>query len=132
AEAVEKAKRDLDFLRLDAEAFGRSIAKSVDYAVMEKTTRAAVVPSDFAWSDIGAWNAIWELAEKDATGNAAQGDAVFLDAQDCYVHAPEVLTAVVGVKDVVVVTSRDAVLVADRSRSEDVKELVAQLTEAGR
>ncbi|MBP0574865.1 mannose-1-phosphate guanylyltransferase/mannose-6-phosphate isomerase, partial [Mycobacterium tuberculosis] len=64
AEAVEKAKRDLDFLRLDAEAFGRSIAKSVDYAVMEKTTRAAVVPSDFAWSDIGAWNAIWELAEK--------------------------------------------------------------------
>lgn len=131
-EAVEKAKKDLDFLRLDAEAFGRSIAKSVDYAVMEKTTRAAVVPSDFAWSDIGAWNAIWELAAKDAGGNAAQGDAVFLDCSDSYVHSPEVLTAVVGLKDVVVVTSRDAVLVADRSRSEDVKKLVATLSKSGR
>lgn len=131
-DAVEKAKKDLDFLRLDAEAFGRSIAKSVDYAVMEKTTRAAVVPSDFAWSDIGAWNAIWELAAKDESGNGAQGDAVFLDCSDSYVHSPDVLTAVVGLKDVVVVTSRDAVLVADRSRSEDVKKLVATLSKGGR
>lgn len=131
-EAVEKAKRDLDFLRLDAEAFGRSIAKSVDYAVMEKTTRAAVVPSDFAWSDIGAWNAIWELAAKDEDGNAAHGDAMFLDCADSYVHSPDLLTAVVGLKNVVVVTSRDAVLVADRTRAEDIKKLVGQLTKAGR
>lgn len=131
-EAVEKAKRDLDFLRLDEAAFGRSISKSVDYAVMEKTTRAAVVPSDFAWSDIGAWNAIWELATKDADGNAGQGDAVFYASQNCYVHAPDVLTAVVGLKDVVVVTTRDAVLVADRARSEDVKKLVAELSKSGR
>jgi mannose-1-phosphate guanylyltransferase/mannose-6-phosphate isomerase len=131
-EAVDKARTDLDFLRLDETAFGRSVAKSVDYAVMEKTTRAAVVPSDFAWSDIGAWNAIWELAAKDGDGNAAQGDAVFVDCADSYVHAPDVLTAVVGLENVVVVTTRDAVLVADRRRSEDVKALVARLTKDGR
>jgi mannose-1-phosphate guanylyltransferase/mannose-6-phosphate isomerase len=131
-EAVDKAKRDLDFLRLDAEAFGRSVAKSVDYAVMEKTALAAVVPSDFAWSDIGAWNAIWELAEKDDNGNAANGDATFLDSRNSYVHSPDILTTVVGLEDVVVVTARDAVLVVNRNRTEDVKKLVAELTKAGR
>lgn len=131
-EAVDKAKRDLDFLRLDAEAFGRSVAKSVDYAVMEKTALAAVVPSDFAWSDIGAWNAIWELAEKDGSGNASNGDATFYDSRNSYVHSPDVLTTVVGLEDVVVVTARDAVLVVNRNRTEDVKKLVAELTKAGR
>ncbi|MCE1235133.1 MAG: mannose-1-phosphate guanylyltransferase/mannose-6-phosphate isomerase [Hyphomicrobiales bacterium] len=132
AEAVEKAARDLDFLRLDSEAFGRAVAKSVDYAVMEKTARAAVVPSDFAWSDVGAWNAIWDLAEKDADGNAARGDAAFLDAKNCYVHSPGRLTTVVGLDDVVVVTTRDAVLVVDRAQAEKVKGLVARLTASGR
>ncbi len=132
AEAVEKAARDLDFLRLDPEAFGRAVSKSVDYAVMEKTARAAVVPSDFAWSDVGAWNAIWDLAEKDADGNAARGEAAFLDAENCYVHSPGRLTTVVGLRDVVVVTTRDAVLVVDRAQAEKVKALVARLTAAGR
>jgi mannose-1-phosphate guanylyltransferase / mannose-6-phosphate isomerase len=132
AEAVDKAARDLDFLRLDAEAFGRAVSKSVDYAVMEKTSLAAVVPSDFAWSDVGAWNALWDLAEKDADGNAARGDAAFLDAENCYVHSPNRLTAVVGLKDVVVVTTRDAVLVVDRAQAEKVKGLVARLTASGR
>jgi mannose-1-phosphate guanylyltransferase/mannose-6-phosphate isomerase len=132
AEAVDKAARDLDFLRLDADAFGRAVSKSVDYAVMEKTAHAAVVPSDFAWSDVGAWNAIWDLAEKDADGNAARGEAAFLDAEDCYVHSPGRLTTVVGLKDVVVVTTRDAVLVVDRAQAEKVKALVARLTAAGR
>ena len=132
AEAVEKAARDLDFLRLDSDAFGKAVAKSVDYAVMEKTAHAALVPSDFAWSDVGAWNALWDLAEKDAAGNAAQGDAAFLDAENCYVHSPGRLTSVVGVKDVVVVTTRDAVLVVDRNQTEKVKGLVARLTASGR
>jgi len=132
AEAVAKAARDLDFLRLDPEAFGRAVAKSVDYAVMEKTAHAAVVPSDFAWSDVGAWNAIWDLAAKDADGNAAKGDAAFLDAKDCYVHSPGRLTTVIGLDDVVVVTTRDAVLVVDRAQAEKVKGLVARLTAAGR
>ncbi len=132
AEAVEKAVRDLDFLRVDAEAFGRAVSKSVDYAVMEKTAHAAVVPSDFAWSDVGAWNALWDLAEKDDAGNGSHGDAVFLDAESCYVHSPDRLTSVVGLKDVVVVTTRDAVLVVDRAQAEKVKGLVARLTAAGR
>jgi mannose-1-phosphate guanylyltransferase/mannose-6-phosphate isomerase len=132
AEAVEKATKDLDFLRLDAEAFGRAVAKSVDYAVMEKTAHAAVVPSDFAWSDVGAWDAIWDLASKDANGNGARGEAAFLDAKNCYVHSPGRLTTVVGLDDVVVVTTRDAVLVVDRAQAEKVKGLVARLTASGR
>ena len=132
AEAVANASRDLDFLRLDPDAFGRAVAKSVDYAVMEKTAHAAVVPSDFAWSDVGAWNAIWDLAAKDADGNAARGDAAFLDSSNCYVHSPDRLTTVVGLKDVVVVTTRDAVLVVDRAQAEKVKGLVARLTASGR
>ena len=132
ADAVKRAARDLDFLRLDAEAFGRAVAKSVDYAVMEKTAAAAVVPSDFRWSDVGAWSALWDLADKDDAGNAAHGDAAFLDATDCYVHSPDRLTAVVGVEDVVVVTTRDAVLVVARDQTEKVKGLVARLTAAGR
>ncbi|MDR3495060.1 MAG: mannose-1-phosphate guanylyltransferase/mannose-6-phosphate isomerase [Ancalomicrobiaceae bacterium] len=125
--AVTAAKRDLDFIRLDEAAFAEAESKSVDYAVMEKSQLASVVPSDFQWSDIGAWSAIWDLAEKDASGNAARGDAAFFDTTSSYVHSPDVLTALVGVKDLVVVATRDAVLVADRTRSEDVKKLVAQL-----
>ena len=132
AEAVTKAARDLDFLRLDPEAFGKAVAKSVDYAVMEKTARAAVVPSDFSWSDVGAWGAIWDLSVKDAAGNAAKGDAAFLDAHNCYVHSPERLTSVVGLDDVVVVSTRDAVLVIAREQAEKVKGLVARLTASGR
>lgn len=131
-EAVAAAHRDLDFLRLDAAAFGLAVAKSVDYAVMEKTALAAVVPSDFSWSDVGAWGAIWELAEKDADGNAAHGDAAFLDARNSYVHSPDRLTAVVGLDDVVVVTTRDAVLVVAREQAEKVKAMVGRLTAAGR
>ena len=108
------------------------MAKSVDYAVMEKTALAAVVPSDFAWSDVGAWSALWDLAEKDDNGNASQGDAAFLDAKNCYVHSPDRLTTVVGLEDVVVVTTRDAVLVVDRHQTEKVKGLVARLTASGR
>ena len=132
AEAVAGAARDLDFLRLAPEAFAAAVPKSVDYAVMEKTGLAAVVPSDFAWSDVGAWGAIWDLAEKDGFGNAAQGDAAFLDAANCYVHSPERLTAVVGVDDLVVVTTRDAVLVVGREQAEKVKGLVALLGANGR
>ncbi len=132
AEAVDKATKDLDFLRLEPEAFGRAVAKSVDYAVMEKTAHAAVVPSDFAWSDVGAWDAIWDLAVKDANGNGSRGEAAFLDAKNCYVHSPGRLTTVVGLDDVVVVTTRDAVLVVDRAQAEKVKGLVARLTASGR
>lgn len=130
-DAVAKAARDLDFLRLDREAFGKATAKSVDYAVMEKTDRAAVVPSGFAWSDIGSWGSIWELQPKDEAGNAAEGQAMFLGARNAYVHSPDVLTAVIGLDDVVVVTTSDAVLVAARDKAEEVKTVVQRLNAAG-
>ncbi|MEJ1157936.1 mannose-1-phosphate guanylyltransferase/mannose-6-phosphate isomerase [Prosthecomicrobium sp. N25] len=126
-EAVAGAARDLDFLRLEPAAFARSVAKSVDYAVMEKTERAAVVPSDFGWSDIGSWSSLWDLAAKDADGNAAVGEAVFVGARNCYVSSPDMLTAVIGLEDTVVVTTKDAVLVSARGRAEEVKTVVARL-----
>jgi mannose-1-phosphate guanylyltransferase/mannose-6-phosphate isomerase len=132
ADAVRNATRDLDFLRLAPDDFARATPKSVDYAVMEKSELAAVVPSTFHWSDIGAWNAIWELAEKDANGNAGLGDAVFFKATNSYVNSPDILTALIGVDNLVVVTTRDAVLVASKDRSEDVKALVTQLSQKNR
>jgi mannose-1-phosphate guanylyltransferase/mannose-6-phosphate isomerase len=130
--SVAGATRDLDFLRLEPETFLSTRADSIDFAVMEKTSLAAVVPSDFPWSDIGAWSAVWELAAKDADGNASFGDAVFHESEGSYVHSPHVLTAVIGLRDVVVVTTRDAVMVVDKARSEEVKKLVARLSGMGR
>lgn len=130
--SVEAVRRDLDFLRLDPETFAQAAAKSVDYAVMEKSAHAAVVPSTFVWSDIGAWESLWDLAEKDAHGNAMHGDAVLLHSSNSYVHSPDILTTVIGLDNVVVVATRDAVLVAAKDKSEDVRKLVAQLNAAGR
>lgn len=131
ARSVSQATRDLDFLRLDEASFAMARATSVDYAVMEKTGRAAVVPSDFTWSDIGSWAAVWKLADKSQDGNASVGRAVFHDSANSYVHSPGSLTTVLGLDDVVVVVLRDTVLVAARERSEDVKALVTGLAEAG-
>jgi mannose-1-phosphate guanylyltransferase/mannose-6-phosphate isomerase len=127
AAAVAAAEPDLGFLRLDAEAFARAPQTSIDYAVMERTDRAAVVAGGFRWSDIGNWAAIFDVAERDAAGNATRGPAVAFDAQDCLIYAEEVLTAVVGVKDLMVVASPDAMLVLPRERAEAVKDLVAAL-----
>jgi mannose-1-phosphate guanylyltransferase / mannose-6-phosphate isomerase len=128
--AVEAAASDLGFVRLDAEAFGRAPQTSIDYALMERTDRAAVVEGRFRWSDIGNWSAIFDIAERDAAGNATHGPAVMVDARDCLVHSEEVLTAVVGAKGLVVVASPDAVLVVPRERAEGVKDLVAALKQA--
>jgi mannose-1-phosphate guanylyltransferase/mannose-6-phosphate isomerase len=130
--AVAQAQSDLGFVRLDADAFARAPQTSIDYALMERTDRAAVVEGRFRWSDIGNWAAIFDIAERDAAGNVRQGPAVTLDAQDCLIHADGVLTAVVGAKDLMVVASPDAVLVVPRERAEAVKELVAALKQAGR
>ncbi|HRK23374.1 MAG TPA: mannose-1-phosphate guanylyltransferase/mannose-6-phosphate isomerase [Beijerinckiaceae bacterium] len=131
-ESVAAASRDLDFLRLSEPAFTRARATSVDYAVMEKTALSAVVPSDFRWSDIGSWAAVADMAEKDAAGNSAHGDAMFENARNCYIYSPDTLTSVVGLDNVVVVATRDAILVTDRSNAEDVKKLVGRLSSAGR
>jgi mannose-1-phosphate guanylyltransferase/mannose-6-phosphate isomerase len=130
--AVARATTDLGFVRLDGEAFARAPQTSIDYAVMERTDRAAVVEGRFRWSDIGNWSAVLDIAAHDAAGNATHGPAVALDARDCLIHADEVLTTVVGAKDMMVVASPDAVLVVPRERAEEVKELVAALKQAAR
>ena len=126
--AVGGMTKDLDFLRLPAEAFGQAPKKSIDYAVMERTERAAVVPLDCGWSDVGSWSAVWEVLGHDADGNSTTGPAVFVDSRNSLAHADEaILTAVVGLDNVVVVTTPDAVLVTSRDKAEQVKGLVEQL-----
>jgi mannose-1-phosphate guanylyltransferase/mannose-6-phosphate isomerase len=125
--AVAQASTDLGFLRLQPEAFARAPQKSIDYAVMEKTDRAAVVAGDFRWSDIGSWDALFDITPHDAADNVVQGPAVTMDASGCVVHSDGQLVTMVGVKDLVVVSTSDAVMVVPRARSQEVKELVAKL-----
>jgi mannose-1-phosphate guanylyltransferase/mannose-6-phosphate isomerase len=130
--ALEHATRDLDFVRLDATAFGQAPKTSIDYAVMERTELAGVLPVSFAWSDVGTWDAVWGVLARDAQGNAVRGRVALLETTNSLVHSEgEGLTTVVGLDDVVVVTTPDAVLVASKARSGQVKELVAQLRAAG-
>ena len=125
--AVERAAADLDFIRLDPASFAAAPRTSIDYAVMERTDKAGVLPVSFAWSDIGTWGALWDASARDADGNALRGSAEVVDTRNSFVHSDGMLTAVVGLDDVVVVATRDAVLVTSRERSDSVKHLVAQL-----
>jgi len=127
ASAVSKAGRDLSFVTLDPDAFAAAKAISIDYAVMEKTAHAAVVPVACGWSDVGSWHAVWELSEKDADGNAAQGPAVFEDSRNCDVATDKALVALEGVDDLVVVATQDAVLVSRQKDANGLKRLVAKL-----
>ena len=126
-QALAGATEDLDFLRLDKRAFTSSPSISIDYAVMESTASGAVMPLDIGWSDVGSWSSLWELAPHDAHGNAVTGDAQLEDTSDSYIHSERALVATVGVKDLVIVTTPDAVLVANRLRAQDVSGIVAQL-----
>ncbi|WP_295849342.1 mannose-1-phosphate guanylyltransferase/mannose-6-phosphate isomerase [uncultured Xylophilus sp.] len=130
--AVEYAKADLDFLRLDADAFAASPSESIDYAVMEHSDRVQVVPLDAGWSDVGAWNSVWQVAPRDADGNVLRGDVIAQGAQGNYVHAEHRLVSVVGVENLVVVETADAVLVAAKDRVQDVKKVVDRLSADGR
>ncbi len=130
--AVNNATDDLGFLRLQPEGFARSPAKSIDYAVMEKTDRAAVVEGSFRWSDIGSWDALFDITPTDASGNIVHGPVVTMDVSGSVVHSDGRLTAVVGVSDMVVVSTSDAVMVVPRARSQEVRELVARLKAANR
>ncbi len=128
-----RASRDLDFIRIDADAFAQSPSNSIDYAVMEKADDAAVVPLDCGWSDIGAWSALWDVAERDADGNASFGDVIAVDAHGNYLQAAEHrMIAALGIDDLVVVDTADAVLVSRRDRVQDVKKLVDELKMQGR
>jgi len=129
--ALDKASRDTDFIRLDADAFAASPNDSIDYAVMEKTADAAVVPLDAGWNDVGSWSALWEVSDKDADGNACHGDVIALDCRNSYAYGTR-LIAMVGLQDVVVVETDDAVFVGHKDRVQDVKEIVGQIKRDGR
>jgi mannose-1-phosphate guanylyltransferase/mannose-6-phosphate isomerase len=127
SDAVSKAGRDLGFVTLDPESFEKALAISIDYAVMEKTARASVVPVSCGWSDVGSWHAVWELSAKDAQGNAAQGAAVFEDSRNCNVATDKALVALEGVDDLVVIATEDAVLVSRQKDANGLKRLVAKV-----
>lgn len=130
--AVEGAQESGAFLHLDREVFRASPSISIDYAVMERTEKGAVIPVSMGWSDIGSWEAVWEWREKDGQGNVIVGDALTLDTRNTLIDSKDRLVAALGVEDLVVVDTADACLIAHRSRSEDVKSLVAELKSAGR
>jgi len=130
--AVDKAADDLGFVRLDAQAFAESPSISIDYAVMERTSRAAMVPIDVGWNDVGSWSSLWEIAARDEAGNAVEGDAVLQDVRNCFIHRENGMVAALGVENLVIVDTPDALLVADRSRAQDVAKIVQRLKSAGR
>jgi mannose-1-phosphate guanylyltransferase / mannose-6-phosphate isomerase len=131
-DAIAAATRDLDFTRLAGEAFGACPSDSIDYAVMEKTDSAVVVPLDAGWSDVGSWSALQDALPRDDQGNVVTGDVLVEDSSGCYLHSTSRLIGAVGLRDHVVVETKDAVLVAPRDRVQDVKALVTQLKAQGR
>jgi mannose-1-phosphate guanylyltransferase/mannose-6-phosphate isomerase len=130
--AYAAAKSDLDFVRIDKAAFERVAGESIDYAVMEKTQHAVVLPLDAGWSDVGSWSSLFDALPADEDGNVLQGDVLVHDTHDCYVHSTSRLVAAVGMDDHVIVETKDAILVAPKERVQDVKDLVAKLKKSGR
>ncbi|KQH83639.1 mannose-1-phosphate guanyltransferase [Vibrio furnissii] len=122
--AIDGSRKDLDFIRLDEESFIECPDDSVDYAVMEKTSDALVVPMDAGWSDVGSFSALWEISEKDTSGNVAIGDVIIDQTSNSYVYAQNKLVSTVGVDNLVIIETKDAVLVADKNKVQDVKNIV--------
>ncbi len=130
--AVADGQPDLDFFRLDKAAFENCPADSIDYAVMEKTDNAAVVPVDAGWSDVGSWSALWGVGDKDANGNVTQGDVIADDTRNTYLRAEGPLLCAVGVEDLAIVATEDAVLVVPRDKAQAVGQLVKDMASKGR
>lgn len=131
-EALSAAKTDLDFTRLDKAIFSTCPADSIDYAVMEKTDKAVVIPLDAGWNDVGSWSALWDVTEKDASGNAISGDVLTVDTQNSYIYSEHKLVTVIGAENLVVVETKDAVMIASKDRVQEVKQVVDQLKRLGR
>ena len=130
--ALSRSAEDLGFLRLERRAFSEAPNISVDYAVMEKTGKAAMLPVDIGWNDVGSWSSLWEIAPHDENANYAHGETVLEDTTGCYIHAERGLVATIGVEDLIIVDTPDALLVADKSRSQDVSKIVATLKRSNR
>lgn len=131
-QSLEQGGRDLDFWRLDAERFAQVSNISVDYALMERTDKAVVVPASFGWTDVGTWPALWDVSPKDDAGNVLIGDVLALNSRNSYIRSDEALVAVLGLDDVVVVATEDAVLVTSKEQAQNVKTIVEQLKKSGR
>ncbi|GEA52308.1 mannose-1-phosphate guanyltransferase [Vibrio inusitatus NBRC 102082] len=130
--SLANAQSDLDFIRINQAAFEACPSDSIDYAVMEKTTKATVVPMKAGWSDVGSWGALWEVSSKDHNQNAIKGDVVAVCSKRNYLHSENKLIATVGVNDLIIVETKDAILVADKSQVQDVKAVVNHLKSEGR
>ena len=130
--ALAKATDDLGFLRLDKASFASSPNISIDYAVMEKTVTAAMLPLDVGWNDVGSWSSLWDIAPRDDKGNYIHGEAVLEDTNGCYVHSEKSIISTIGVRDLVIIDTPDALLVADKSRTQDVSKIVARLKQSNR
>lgn len=126
-DSIINSKNDLDFVRLNKDSFEQSPEDSIDYAVMEKTDKAVVVPLDANWSDVGAWNSVWEVSPKDKNGNVLRGDTIVESTNNTLVHAEHRLVSVLGLDDVVVIETSDAVLVANKNKVQDIKKIVEKL-----
>lgn len=130
--AMVGTTRDLDFVRVDGAAFGACPSDSIDYAVMEHTECALMVPMEAGWCDVGSWSSLWEISEKDGAGNVARGDVLLQGSHNSYVHADSGLVTLVGVDDLIVIQTKDAVLVAHRDQVQEVKQVVERLKQSGR
>jgi mannose-1-phosphate guanylyltransferase len=126
-QALEYAKKDCDFIRLDKESFISSPADSIDYALMEKTEHAVVIPLDANWSDVGSWDALWEIGEKDSQANVCHGDLILEQVNNSYIHADYRLVAAIGMQDCIIIETADAILVADKNQAQKVKSIVQKL-----
>ncbi|QWF69567.1 mannose-1-phosphate guanylyltransferase/mannose-6-phosphate isomerase [Methylomonas paludis] len=126
-EALQTAQTDLDFVRLDKEVFSQCPSDSIDYAVMEKTDAAAVIPLDAGWNDVGSWSALWDVTSKDHAGNAIKGDVLTVDSTNSFIHSSGRLVAVVGIDSLIIVDTDDAIMVVAKDRVQDVKAIVDQL-----
>lgn len=126
-QAFQAAKNDMDFVRLDKDIFSTCPSDSIDYAVMEKTDAAVVIPLDAGWNDVGSWSALWDVTAKDQAGNAIKGDVLTVDTHDSFIHSSGKLVALIGLRNLVVVETDDAVMVAAKDRVQDVKAIVDKL-----
>jgi len=130
--AMDDSTNDLDFVRVDVEAFRSCPSDSVDYAVMENTADAVVVPMDADWSDLGSWSSLWDISKKDHNGNSVNGDVMLHCSNNCYIQTDDKLVSAIGVNDLVIVNTKDAVMIAHKDNVDDVKIIAAQLKASGR
>jgi len=131
-QALSAAKTDLDFVRLDKAIFSTCPADSIDYAVMEKTDKAVVIPLNAGWNDVGSWSALWDVTDKDAFGNAISGDVLTVDTRNSYIYSENKLVTAIGVENMVIVETKDAVMIASKDRVQEVKQIVDQLKQLDR